>query len=167
MNTCYDDYPMPVVAVTLLEVLATALVGVVLVAELGWWPLLLYVLVGILGVLLSLAFGCTRCSCYGRVCGLGLGKLAALVFPRRDQSEFGRAGSQTVAWTLIGLALALPIAAGLFSLAAGDLAPTLPALVVFLTLLVAMIITHRRIVCGHCQQARDQRCTLGRLTRAE
>jgi hypothetical protein len=167
VKTCYDDYPLHIVALNLVEVLAAALVGVVLMAQLGWWAVLLYALVGVLGVLLSLAFGCTRCFYYGRLCGLGLGKLSALAFLQRDESEFGRAGSQTVAWTLVGLALALPIAAGLFSLATGDLVPALPALVVFLALLVAIIITHRRMVCGHCRQARDQRCTLSRLARAE
>jgi MFS family permease len=167
VKTSYDDYPLRIVALNLVEVLAAALVGVVLVAQLGWWAVLLYALVGVLGVILSLAFGCTRCFYYARVCGLGLGMLAALVFPKRDESEFGRAGSQIVAWTLVGMVLAMPIAAGLLSLATGHLAPALPALVVFLALLVATIITHRRVVCGHCRQARDQRCSLGRMARAQ
>jgi MFS family permease len=167
VKTSYDDYPLRIVALNLVEVLAAALVGVVLVAQLGWWAVLLYALVGVLGVILSLAFGCTRCFYYARICGLGLGMLAALVFPKRDESEFGRAGSQTVAWTLVGMVLALPVAAGLVSVSAGRLVPALAALVVFLAILVAVVMTHRRMVCGHCRQARDQRCSLGRLARAE
>jgi hypothetical protein len=161
--TCYEEYPLRIVVLNLVEVLVAVLVGAVLVIELGWWAVLLYALVGALGVFLSLAFGCTRCFYYGRSCGLGLGRLAALAFPQRDASEFGRAGSQTLAWTLVGLTLAIPLAAGLVSLALGRLVPALPTLVVFLAIVVAIVVTHRRVVCGHCRQARDQRCSLGRM----
>jgi hypothetical protein len=164
--TCYEEYPLRTVALNLVEVLAAVLVGAVLVAQLGWWAVLLYALVGALGVILSLAFGCTRCFYYGRICGLGLGRLAALVFPQRDETEFGRAGSQTLAWTLVGLTLAIPLAAGLVLLALGRLTPTLTALVVFLAIVVAIVVTHRRMVCGHCRQARDRSCTLGRMASA-
>lgn len=165
MKTCYDDYPLRVVALNLVEVLAAALVGAVLLAQLGWWAVLLYALVGISGVILSLTFGCTRCHYYGRVCGLALGRIAALCFPRRDEEEFGRSAAQTVAWTLVGLVLALPVAAGLVSLPAGRLMPGLAPLVFFLGIVVAIVVTHRRVVCGHCRQARDRRCTLGQLAR--
>ncbi len=165
MKTCYDDYPLRIVALNLVQVSAAALVGAVLMAQLGWWAVLLYALVGVLSVVLSLVFGCTRCFYYGRVCGLGLGRIAALCFSNRDQEEFGRSASQTLAWTLVGLVLALPIAAGLLSLSAGRLTPGLAALLLFLGLLVAIVLTHSRMVCGHCRQARDRRCTLGRLAR--
>jgi hypothetical protein len=163
MRIWHDDYPLRIVALNLLEVSAAALLGVVLIAQLGWWAVLLYAFVGVLGVVLSLAFGCTRCSYYGRVCGLGLGRIAALCFSKRDEEEFGRSAAQTLAWTLIGLVLALPIVAGLLSLSAGRLMPGLPMLILFLAIVVVIVLTHSRLVCGHCRQARDQRCTLGRL----
>jgi fatty acid desaturase len=164
--TCYEEYPLRIVALNLVEVLAAVLLGAVLVAQVGWWAVFLYALVGVLGVILSLAFGCTRCSYYGRLCGLRLGRLATLAFPQRDESEFGRAGSQTLAWTLVGLTLAIPVVAGLVLLAWGHFVPALPALVVFLVIMVAIVVTHRRLVCGHCRQARDQRCSLGRMASA-
>jgi hypothetical protein len=165
MKTCYDDYPLRIVALTLVEVLAAALVGLILVAQLGPWAILLYALVGVLGVILSLAFGCTRCFYYGRVCGLGLGRIAAICLSKRDEEEFGRSAAQTLAWTLVGLALALPIVAGLFSLSAGRLMPGLPALVCYLAILVVVVVTHSSAVCGHCRQARNRRCSLGRLAK--
>jgi hypothetical protein len=110
--TCYDDYPVRVVLFNLVELLAALVLGLVLVAQLGWWAVSAFTVVGCLGLILSLVYGCTRCHYYGKVCGLGLGKMASLVFRQRDQSEFGKALSQTVAWTLVGLTPALPLAAG-------------------------------------------------------
>jgi len=161
--TCYDDYPVRIVLLNLVELLAALALGLVLVAQLGWWAVLTFAVVGCLGLILSLAYGCTRCHYYGRVCGLGLGKIASLVFRQRQQGDFGKALSQTVAWTLVGLTLALPLAAGLISLATGSGLFALAQLGAFLALIFVMALTHSRYVCGHCQQARDRVCTLGRL----
>lgn len=161
--TCYDDYPVRIVLLNLVELLAALSLALVLVAQLGWWAVLAFAVVGCLGLMLSLAYGCTRCRYYGRVCGLGLGKIASLVFRQRDQSDFGKALSQTVAWTLVGLTLALPLAAGLVSLTAGSGLLGLAPLGVFLALVFVIAVTHSRFVCGHCRQARDRICTLGRL----
>ena len=160
---CYDDYPLRIVVVNLVELLAALVLGTILMAQFGWWAVLFYGAVGCLGLILSLAYGCTRCRYYGRACGLGLGKIASIVFRQRDQGEFGRSPSQTVAWTLVGLMLALPVAAGLVSLAAGRLLPGLTILGLYLAVVIAIVLTHSRLVCAHCHQAGDKRCTLGRL----
>ena len=162
---CYDDYPLRIVVVNLVELLAALVLGAILVAQLGWWAVLLYGVIGCLGLILSLAYGCTRCRYYGRVCGLGLGKFASIVFRQRDQGEFGRSPSQTVAWTLVGLMLALPVAAGLVSLTTVRLLPGLAVLGLYLAVVIAIVLTHSRLVCAHCHQARDKRCTLGRVAR--
>ena len=162
---CYDDYPLRIVVVNLVELLAALVLGAVLVAQLGWWAVLFYGAMGCLGLILSLAYGCTRCRYYGRVCGLGLGKIASHLFREREQGEFGRSPSQTVAWTLVGLILALPVAAGLVSLATGPLWATLAVLGLYLAVVIAIVLTHSRFVCAHCHQARDRRCTLGRVAR--
>jgi hypothetical protein len=161
--TCYDEYPVRIVLLNLVELLAALALGLVLVAQLGWWAVLVFAIVGCLGLILSLAYGCTRCHYYGRLCGLGLGELAPLAFRQRDRSEFGKALSQTVAWTLVGLTMALPIAAGLASLSTGSRLHVLAPLGFFLTLVFIMALTHSRYVCGHCQQARDGVCSLGRM----
>jgi hypothetical protein len=161
--TCYDEYPVRIVLLNLVELLALLALGLVLVAQLGWWAVLAVAIVGCLGLILSLAYGCTRCHYYGRICGLGLGKIASLVFRQRERSEFGKALSQTVAWTLVGLTLALPLAAGLVSLTTGSRLLGLAPLGVFLAIVFVIAFTHSRYVCGHCQQARDGVCTLGRM----
>jgi hypothetical protein len=95
--TCYDNYPMHIVILNLVELFAALSVGLLLTAQVGWGAVLLYALLGFLGVLLSLAYGCTRCCYYGKVCGMGVGKIAALAFSQRDEGEFGQAPSQTLA----------------------------------------------------------------------
>jgi hypothetical protein len=96
---------------------------------------------------------------------MGLGRMAALVFSQRDEGEFGQTLSQTLAWTLVGLVLALPLAAGLVSVNRGLSLPGLAALAVYLGLVMVLVLTHSRLVCGRCQQARDKRCSLGRMAR--
>jgi len=161
--TCYDEYPARIVLLNLVELLGTLVLGLALVAQLGWWAVVAFAIAGCLGLILSLAYGCARCHYYGRLCGLGLGKIASLLFRQRDRSEFGGTLSQTVAWTLVGLTLAIPLAAGLISLASGSSLLGLAALGVFLALVVIIVLTHSRYVCGHCQQARVGMCTLGRM----
>jgi hypothetical protein len=160
---CYDNYPLRVVILNLVELFAALSVGLLLVAQMGWGAVLLYASVGCLGVFLSLAYGCTRCCYYGKVCGMGLGRIATFLFSKRDEKEFGQALSQTVAWTLLGFVLALPLAAGLVSLTRGLSLPVLAALAVYLGLVTVIVLTHSRFVCGRCQQARVKRCSLGRM----
>jgi hypothetical protein len=161
--TCYDEYPTRTVILNLIELLLALVLGFLLVAQLGWWWVLSYATAGCLGLLLSLAFGCTRCTYYGHLCGLGLGKIAPLAFRQRGQEKFGQTLSQTVAWTLVGLALAWPLAAGLVSLGRSLSVSTLAMLVVLLALMVGIVLAHSRSVCAHCRQAREGRCTLGRM----
>jgi hypothetical protein len=161
--TCYDNYPMHIVILNLVELFAALSVGLLLTAQVGGGAVLLYALLGFLGVLLSLAYGCTRCCYYGKVCGMGVGKIAALAFSQRDEGEFGQAPSQTLAWTLLGFVLALPLAAGLVSPTRGPNLPVLAALAIYLGLVLLIVLTHSRLVCGRCQQARDKRCSLGRM----
>jgi hypothetical protein len=162
---CYGNYPTPPVAVNILAVLLALAVGVTIVAQFGWWAVLGYAMIGLVAVFLSLAFGCTRCYYYGRVCGTGLGKIAALIFKKRDEEEFGKSLSQTVSWTLIGVTLALPLVAGLVSLGQGFTLARLLWLGAFLVLMIVTLLTHSNLVCNRCREAEEKRCTLGRLGR--
>lgn len=160
---CYENYPTYLVVVNILEVLVALIVAVVIIAQLGLWAVLGYAILALLAVVLALAYGCTRCYYYGRVCGTGLGKIAALVFKKRDEEEFGKFLSHRVSWTLVAVVLLLPIAAGLISLREGFALPHLLWLAVFLGLMIVIVVTHFRFVCNHCQEARQKRCALGRL----
>lgn len=163
--TCYENYPARYLILNLAQLAAAAIVGLMLMAQVGWWSVGLYSLVGGLGTILSLAWSCTRCHYYGRMCGLSLGKLAALGFEKRAETEFGRSPSQTLAWSLVGLALALPLVAGLIHLSEnGTLSAAAPT-VIYLVLVAAIVLTHSRLVCRRCLMAEQGLCRLGRVTR--
>ena len=93
---CYENYPTYLVLASILEVLVALIVAVVIIAQLGLWAVLGYAILALLAVVLALAYGCTRCYYYGRVCGTGLGKIAALIFNKRDEEEFGKFVSHRV-----------------------------------------------------------------------
>lgn len=160
---CHEDYPTSVVVVDIVEVLAAVSIGLVIIAEFGLWAVLAYALVGLLAVVLSLASVCTRCYYYDRVCGTGLGKIAAFIFKKRDEEELGKSLWQTLSWTLLGVLLLLPIVAGLIALRERFDVPRLLWLVAFLGLMAAITVTHSRFVCNRCQERKAGRCTLGRL----
>jgi hypothetical protein len=160
---CYDDFPTSLVAVNVVEALAALAVGVMIIGQFGSWALLAYLLVGLVAVLLSLAFGCTRCYYYGRVCAMGLGKICRVMFKKRDEEEFGKSLSQTISWTLVGAVLVLPLAAGLISLWADFGLSRLLWLAAFLGLMLVILVTHSRFSCSLCREAKERRCSLGRL----
>jgi len=164
--TCYDNYPARLVALNILEVLAAVALGATIVARFGLGAALGCAALALLAVALSMAFGCTRCYYHGRVCGTGLGRIASLIFKKREEEEFGRSFSQTVSWTLVGLVLVVPIAAALVALRDGVAFTQLLWLGAFLGLVAAIVITHSRLVCSRCHQANEKRCSLGRLGRS-
>lgn len=82
--------------VNILEVLVALIIAVVIIAHLGLWAVLGYAIPALLAVVLALAYGRTRCYYYGGVCGTGLGKIAALIFNKRDEEEFGKSLSHRV-----------------------------------------------------------------------
>lgn len=160
---CYENYPTYLVVANILEVLVALIAAVAIIAQLGLWAVLGYAILALLAVVLASAYGCTRCYYYGRVCGTGLEKIAALIFKKRDEEEFDKFLSHRVSWTLVAVVLVLPIAAGLISLREGFALPHLLWLAVFLGLMMVIMVTHFRFVFNHCQEAGQKRCALERL----
>jgi hypothetical protein len=162
---CYENYAARYVILNLVLLAAAASAGLLITAALRWWAGGLYGLVGGLGTILSLAWGCTRCHYYGRMCGLSLGKLAALGFEKRAETEFGRSPSQTLAWSLVGLALAMPLIAGLVHLSEHRTLSVAAPTVVYLVLVAIIALTHSRLICGRCLMREQGLCGVGRVTR--
>ncbi|MDH4207798.1 MAG: hypothetical protein OEV76_02895 [Anaerolineae bacterium] len=161
--TRYDESPARIVLLNLLELVVALALGLVLAAQVDWWAVPAFVVLGCLELVLPLAYGRSKGHYYRRLCGLGLGKMGSFVFRQRDQSESGKALSQTVAWALMGLTIALLLAAGLVSIKAGSGPLGLAPWGAFLVLVLVIASTHSRYVCGRCQQARDGVGTLGGL----
>jgi len=136
-------------------------VGVVVVAQFGSWATVGYLLLLALTGVGLLATVCARCGYYGRRCALGLGKVVALAFKKGQEDEFFRTGPQSVILLLV-LLLLLPIAAGIVILIRDFSAWRLALLAAQVGLLLAGLVPHPQLGCGHCCQGEHGVCPIGR-----
>ena len=137
-------------------------VGTVIVAQFGLWATAIYLLLLALTGVGVLATVCARCGYYGRRCALGLGQVVALIFKKGPGDEFFHTVSQFVVLILLVLLLLLPVGGGIALLARGFSAWRLALLAAVVGLLLAGLIPHPRLVCGHCCQGKRGVCPVGR-----
>ena len=154
----YENYPGSLVVFNLLFGLAGFAVGLIVLAQLGTWAWVGYLALYLLEMAAVLAFACTRCCYYGKNCGMGYGKLAALLFKKGAEGEFHKATSHKVAGILLLATFPLPILGSIASLIVGFSLYRLFLVLIGLT--VAGFATHSRLVCGHCKQAESGRCMM-------
>jgi len=156
----YENYPGSLVAFNLLFSFVGFAAGLMVLAQLGTWAWVGYLVLYLLEMAAVLAFACTRCCYYGKSCGTGYGRLSALLFKKGEEEEFHKATSHKVAGILMLITFPLPILGGIASLIVGF---SLYRLVLFLVLIGLMVIgfvTRPRLVCGHCKQAESGRCMM-------
>ncbi|HID62959.1 MAG TPA: hypothetical protein EYP49_09510 [Anaerolineae bacterium] len=160
---CYESFPRTTVLYNLLTLGGAMVVGVIVLAQLGIWAMIGYLVLLALAYYGVLALVCTRCYYYDRRCATGIGKVAALFLRKGREEEFGQTAAQKVALLLLGIALLLPLLGGIVSLLVGYSTLRLVLLVALLALLVAALAPHPGLVCGHCKLAEKGCCPIGRL----
>jgi hypothetical protein len=151
----YENYPGSLVAFNLLFALAGLAVSLIVLAQLGTWAWVGYLALYLLEMAAVLAFACPRCCYYGKNCGMGYGKLSALLFKERAEEEFHKATG-----ILMLVISPLPILGGIASLIVGFSPYRLFLFLVLIGLTVAGFVTRPRLVCGHCKQAESGRCMM-------
>ncbi len=156
----YENYPRSLVAFSLLFSLIGLAVGLIVLTQLGAWAWAGYLALYLLEMAAVLAFACTRCCYYGKNCGMGYGKLSALLFKKRAEEEFHKAMSHKVAGILLLVTFPLPILGGIGSLIVGFSLYRLFLFLVLIGLTVAGFVTRPRLVCGHCKQGESGRCMM-------
>ena len=156
----YENYPSSLVAFNLLFSLAGFAVSLIVLAQLGTWTWAGYLALYLLEMAAVLAFACTRCCYYGKNCGTGYGRLAALLFKKEAEEEFHQATSHKVAGILMLVISPLPILGGIASLIVGFSLQRLFLFLALIGLTVAGFVTRPRLVCGHCKQAESGRCMM-------
>lgn len=159
---CYDEFPLSTViyhAVTLGGAIAA---GVAIAAQFGLGATVGYLLLLVFALVGVLATICARCGYFDRRCAMGLGKVAALIFDKGQEEEFFRTGAQFAVLVLLVLLLLLPIGGGLLLLARGFSAWRLATLLAMAGLLLAGLVPHPQLVCGHCCQGERGVCPVGR-----
>jgi len=164
---CYENYPRSLVVFNLLFGLAGFAVGLIVLAQLGTWAWSGYLALYLLEMAAVLAFACTRCCYYGKNCGMGYGKLSALLFKKRAEEEFHKATSHKVAGILMLVTFPLPILGSIGSLIVDFSLYRLFLFLVLIGLMVAGFVTRPRLVCGHCKQAESGRCMMAPRKRKE
>jgi hypothetical protein len=160
---CYESFPRTTVIYNLLTLGGAMVIGVIVLAQLGVWVAVGYLILLALTGYGMLALVCTRCYYYDRRCATGVGKVVALFFKKGQEEEFGQTASQKVVMLLLAIALLLPIVGGIVSRVVGYSMLRLALLVALVALLVAGLAPHPRLVCGHCKLAEKGCCPIGKL----
>ena len=157
----YKAFPRSTVLYNLLTLGGTLVVGGLIMAQWGWGALMAYVVILVVAMLGIFATACTRCTYYGRRCGLGGGMLVARLFERRTEGRFLGTTMQVVYLFLLIVDLVAPLLAGIV------LAVQIPSLgrvlqvVAFLGFVMALAVPHPRLVCRHCGQGACGACPVG------
>ena len=96
---------------------------------------------------------CVNCCYYGKVCGLGRGKISAHLFPREDPGIFAR---RNITWTTLIpdlLIMLLPLLGGAILLIRSFSWPTAAGMVLLAALsLGGNAFVRSRIACKYCKQ---------------
>ena len=159
----FDRYPLGTVIASNAVAWLIYGLGAAIMARQGAAPVLVYVACCLWVEFRVLTKSCRNCWYYGRRCGLGKGKLCALLFPKGDPADFLR---KDITWAdivpdfAVGL---LPVLAGAVLLVRG-FSWTLLGMVLLLLFLTTAGNGFVRgvLVCRHCRQ-RELGCPAQKL----
>ncbi len=162
-STTYESYPASTVLLSNALSLGIYVIGAVILAGLGAWAVVLYVAYCVWIEFRILTKGCVNCYYYGKSCGLGKGKLCALLFKRGDPAKFA---NSVVSWRdlvpdfLVSL---VPLAVAVVLLAR-DFSYTLAVLVIALVGLTfpGNAVVRSCLLCKFCKQ-RELGCPAQKL----
>ena len=93
---CYENYPASLVVFNVLFSLLGLSVNLAVLAQLGTWAWVGYLVLYLLATASVLSFACPRCYYYGKACAMGYGKVAALFLQKGAEEEFGKATSHKI-----------------------------------------------------------------------
>ncbi|MBI2926854.1 MAG: hypothetical protein HYY24_14250 [Verrucomicrobia bacterium] len=162
-STTYESYPASTVVLSNALALAIYVIGAVILSDLGAWAVVLYVAYCVWIEFRILTKSCVSCYYYGKWCGLGKGKLCALLFKRGDPAKFAQS---VVSWRdllpdfLVSL---VPLVVGVVLLAR-NFSWTLVALVIALAALTfgGNAVVRSCLLCKYCKQ-RELGCPAQKL----
>ncbi|MFC1905823.1 hypothetical protein ACFLXL_03345 [Chloroflexota bacterium] len=115
-KTCYESYPLWIVLLSNIVSIAIYVAGAVVIYNIGWIWLFLYILYIIGLEVRLLRRSCVNCYYYGKVCAFGKGKLSGLFFKKGATNRFNQ---DKITWKDIApdfLVSLIPIVAGVILL---------------------------------------------------
>lgn len=154
MENRKESYPATTVIVSNIVAVSIYAIGAWILAGLGIWVSILFVLYCLVMELRVLKHSCRDCYYYGRVCGFGKGVICSLFFKRGDPARFA---CKEVTWTDLApdfLVPILPLIGGAVVLIR-DFQWPVAVLMAALVLLASAGTGFVRasLVCKHCKQA--------------
>jgi hypothetical protein len=94
----FTSFPLGYVVITNAANLLTYGLGAVIVAVMGWWAVVAYLVFCVAFELDIMARGCVDCYYYGKTCAYGKGRLCALLFSRGDPKRFA---AREISWAAL------------------------------------------------------------------
>ncbi|MFH0834949.1 MAG: hypothetical protein V1881_01255 [Candidatus Micrarchaeota archaeon] len=154
-ETCFENYPLPIVLLALLFAIASWVLGALLVGAVAAWLGAAYVALCLLTLAATMCWRCKYCAYYGKRCYCGLGIPAGMLFKKGNAAEF-RETKNLVPAAIFGFGtLLLPIIAGAYILLTAFSWDAMILLGIYLA--VAVIPTFflkKNLFCNHCRQAK-------------
>lgn len=161
----YENYPASMVAVSVLVTISTYSLGALILSGYGPVGTAFYLLYCVLFELRVMKHSCVNCSYYGKVCGMGRGRISACLFPRGDPGVFSR---MNISWTMLIpdlMIMLLPLLGGIILLARSFSWLMAAGIVVLVALsLGGSAFVRSQIACKYCTQ-REIGCPAEKLFR--
>lgn len=163
MESTYEDYPIWIVALTNLLVVAIYALGVYILSRLGLWAVIGYLLLCLFLEAKVLRQSCANCVYYGRTCGTGKGRLCALLLKRGDPQVLAQ---RKVSWKDVApdvVVSLLPVVGGVILSIRSFSCPLLVAMLALLALTMGgNAVVRGRFLCRYCRQ-REIGCPAAQL----
>ena len=163
----HESFPASMVLPAVVVSTSIYVVGAYILAALTVWLCILYVLYCVWIELRILKHSCVDCYYYGKLCGLGRGRLCSLVFGRGDPQRFI---DKDVSWLDLlpdFMVMTLPAIAAVILLIRDFTWPVLVLLVLLLVLSFgANAVIRGSFACKYCKQ-RELGCPAERLFNKE
>jgi hypothetical protein len=154
----YENFPAPTVAVSVLVTITIYALGAMVLLGLGPVAASAYLIYCALFEVRVMKNSCVNCCYYGKVCGLGRGKISAYLFPPGDPGIFG---CMNFTWTALipdMLIMLLPLLGGVILLVRSFSWMVAAGMVLLVTLgLGGNAFVRSRIACKYCRQ-RENGC---------
>jgi hypothetical protein len=163
----YESFPASMVLPAVVVSISVYAVGAYIMAALAVWLCILYLLYCVWIELRILKHSCVDCYYYGKLCGLGRGRLCSLVFDKGDPQRFI---DKDVSWFDLlpdFMVMILPAIAAVILLIRDFTWLVLVLLVLLLVLSFgANAVIRGSFACKHCKQ-RELGCPAERLFNKE
>ena len=162
-TNCYDNFPAWMALLAVLLTLLIYALGALILAGFGVLIALLYLLYCLWIELRVLRRSCVNCFYYGKTCGLGRGKLCAVLFKKGDPQRFD---ADEISWTAVlpdFLVFIIPLVGGII-LVVMEFTWLLVALLALFAILAfgGTAVIRGSFACKYCKQ-REIGCPAERL----